>query len=567
MVPNFYSRTIRLAVILALCLAVIPVSAFALSSQAESTTLKEHTFKFYLDPTLVPDINFAKTVLAKYVNDMNIILTKNTSRRLVFNPETDIILAGAQPHSNQAIPPLPVEGFEIWAHAIHTDYPVSYGGYAGIDDSGAGVLAGLKWTRLYNPDQLMPNEVVDYWTQINNMLHELAHVFGAGYGEYYKLSTIQDTTGVSPLLNINILDQNDSFWSDKPDFMTDPLLRNAAQNNIAGQPANRENLLNFVEYSELTATIINNDYRNEAPAVDLSQINIRVVSADGSPVETVQVKIWSVVGGSPYQTQLMVDGSTNAVGELSFAWGGLSNPHNSYDFLRLIKVYKEGYVASAKYVSIFDADMAKLINGSNFLDIKIQVSPVDTSTPSESTFADVSVDDFAWSSIEQLYAAGITDGCSLSPLLYCPDQIVTRAQMAVFLERGMKGASFSPLAKQASFGDTTNHWARYWIEVLAFDGVTSGCGNGNYCPDSPVTRAQMALFLLRARYGADYMPPPPSGLMFQDVPSNYWAAAWIEQFSEEGITSGCGNGNYCPDAPVTRAQMAVFLAKSFNFPQ
>ena len=566
MVSNFYSRTTCLALALALCLAAIPAPAFASSPRTE-LTIKEHPFKFYLDPALVPDMDFAKTVLVKYVYDMNIILAKNTSRRLVFDPETDIIITTTQPHSNQATPPLPVEGFEIWAYAIYTDYLISYGGYGGIDHGGAGVLAGLRWTRLYDPDQLMPNEVVDYWTQINNMLHELAHVFGAGYGEYYKLSTIQDTTGVSPLLNINILDQNDSFWSDKPDFMTDPLLMNAAQNNIAGQPANRENLLNFVEYSELTATIINNDYRNEAPAVDLSQLNVRVVTADGLPVEAANIKIWSVVGGSPYQTQLMVDGFSNEVGELGFAWGGLSNPHNSYDFLRLIKVYKEGYTASAKYISIFDADMAKLIDGSNFLNITIKLSRTNTSVPSESTFADVSIDYFARSSIERLHAAGITDGCSLSPLLYCPDQIVTRAQMAVFLERGMKGASFSPLVKQVSFGDTTDHWARYWIEVLALDGVTSGCGNGNYCPDAPVTRAQIALFLLRARHGRDYLPPTPSGLKFQDVSSNYWAVAWIEQFSEEGITSGCGNGNYCPDSPVTRAQMAVFLVNSFNIPQ
>ena len=564
MAPKFYSKTTCLALALALCLTAIPVPASASSPQTEFA-IKEHTFKFYLDPALVPDMDFAKTVLIKYVNDMNFILAKNTSRRLVFDPETGIILTVTQPHSNQAAPPLPVDGFEIWASAMHTDYQTSYGGYAGIDDGGAGVLAGLKWTGLYDPDQLLPNQVVDYWTQINNMLHELAHVFGAGHGEYYKLSTIQDTTGVSPLLNVNILDLNDPFWSDKPDFMADPLLKNASQNDILGLPANRDNLLNFVEFSDLTATILNNDYRNEAPTVDLSQIKIKVVSADGLPLEAANISIWSVVGGSPYQTQLMVEGSTNVAGELSFAWGGLNNPHNGYDFLRLIKVYKEGYKASAKYVSIFDADIAKLIHGSDFLNITIQLSQTIGSLPSEPTFGDVAVDGFAWSSIEQLYAANITGGCSLSPLLYCPDQVVTRAQIAVFLERGMKGSDFVPPANPLSFSDTTDHWARNWIEVFASDGITSGCGDGIYCPDLPVTRAQMAVFLLRAKYGADYVPPPPSGLMFQDISSDYWAAAWVEQFSAEGITSGCGNGNYCPDESVTRAQMAVFLAKAFKF--
>ncbi|PKN93180.1 MAG: hypothetical protein CVU44_12185, partial [Chloroflexi bacterium HGW-Chloroflexi-6] len=47
---------------------------------------------------------------------------------------------------------------------------------------------------------------------------------------------------------------------------------------------------------------------------------------------------------------------------------------------------------------------------------------------------------------------------------------------------------------------------------------------------------------------------------------SYWAAAWIKQLAAEGITGGCGAGNYCPDRPVTRAQMAVFLVKAFNLP-
>jgi hypothetical protein len=53
---------------------------------------------------------------------------------------------------------------------------------------------------------------------------------------------------------------------------------------------------------------------------------------------------------------------------------------------------------------------------------------------------------------------------------------------------------------------------------------------------------------------------------FTDVPAGYWDAAWIKQLVAEGITTGCGAGAYCPEAPVTRAQMAVFLVKTFNLP-
>jgi hypothetical protein len=54
--------------------------------------------------------------------------------------------------------------------------------------------------------------------------------------------------------------------------------------------------------------------------------------------------------------------------------------------------------------------------------------------------------------------------------------------------------------------------------------------------------------------------------VFDDVPMGYWAAAWIEALASEGITAGCGGGNYCPDAPVSRAQMAVFLDRTFRLP-
>jgi len=85
----------------------------------------------------------------------------------------------------------------------------------------------------------------------------------------------------------------------------------------------------------------------------------------------------------------------------------------------------------------------------------------------------------------------------------------------------------------------------------------------NYCPKADVTRAQIAIFLLRAKYGQGYIPPAPEG-KFADVPLGYWAASWIEQLSAEGITSGCGEGNYCPNGKVTRAQMAVFLVRTFG---
>jgi hypothetical protein len=98
-----------------------------------------------------------------------------------------------------------------------------------------------------------------------------------------------------------------------------------------------------------------------------------------------------------------------------------------------------------------------------------------------------------------------------------------------------------------------------YVTRLVSNGVTVGCGGGLYCVDNPTTRGQMAAFLIKARLGFCFMPPPATGTVFADVPLSNIYAAWIEELQRQGLTAGCGSGNYCPAAPVTRAQMAVFL--------
>jgi len=80
-----------------------------------------------------------------------------------------------------------------------------------------------------------------------------------------------------------------------------------------------------------------------------------------------------------------------------------------------------------------------------------------------------------------------------------------------------------------------------------------------------VTRAQMAVFLLRAEHGADYVPPPPTGV-FTDLALDDPFTPWIEELAAEGVTAGCGGGKYCPNDPNLRDQMAVFLVRTFALP-
>jgi hypothetical protein len=108
-----------------------------------------------------------------------------------------------------------------------------------------------------------------------------------------------------------------------------------------------------------------------------------------------------------------------------------------------------------------------------------------------------------------------------------------------------------------------------WIEELYARGVTGGCSASPllYCPNQPVTRAQMAVFLLKSSLGASYRPPNCTGQVFTDVPctgGNF--DPWIEDLAGRGITGGCGGGAYCPTSPNTRGQMAVFLVKTFSLP-
>jgi hypothetical protein len=180
-------------------------------------------------------------------------------------------------------------------------------------------------------------------------------------------------------------------------------------------------------------------------------------------------------------------------------------------------------------------------------------------------FSDVLPSNPYYDFVENVWRNDITTGCGGGH--YCPASAVTRAQMAVMLLRSEHGSTWAPPAATGTvFSDVhKTSFAAAWIEALSAEGITSGCGGGKYCPNASVTRAQMAVFLLRTQQGQDYTPPPAVGI-FGDVSTTDPFAPWIEQLSSEGITAGCGNGNYCPNLPNTRGQMAVFLVRTFGLP-
>lgn len=192
-----------------------------------------------------------------------------------------------------------------------------------------------------------------------------------------------------------------------------------------------------------------------------------------------------------------------------------------------------------------------------------------TTVPIAQTFADVPLTDPQFGFIEFMYQAGFTNGCAAGPLRYCPNNPVTRGEMAAFLERSKRGPDFSRTPTGAVFTDVNvaTPFAGV-IEQLFADGITSGCGPGpTYCPDASVTRAQMAKFLLKTRCGAAYTPATPASSPFSDVPVGDQFLPWIKKLYDLGITIGCSNAplKYCPNDPVTRGTMAIFIYRTFPY--
>ena len=180
------------------------------------------------------------------------------------------------------------------------------------------------------------------------------------------------------------------------------------------------------------------------------------------------------------------------------------------------------------------------------------------------SFADVPSSNPFYSFVETIFHRGVTGGCSGAS--YCPDDPALRKQMAVFLLKSKLGSAYVPPPAAGIFDDVpaSDPFAS-WVENLYDLGITGGCATSplRYCPEQTVLRRQMAVFLLKALNGTSYVPPACQGI-FADVPCPSPFADWVEALYAQQIAAGCGANSFCPDNPNTRAQMSVFLAKTFG---
>jgi hypothetical protein len=169
-------------------------------------------------------------------------------------------------------------------------------------------------------------------------------------------------------------------------------------------------------------------------------------------------------------------------------------------------------------------------------------------------FADTATSAFR-EPIAWVAAEAITTGCR--PDFYCPATAVTRGQMASFLTRALG----LPASDEDRFVDDDRSPHEAAIQAVAAAGITAGCNpaGDRFCPDAPVTRAQMAAFLDAALD----LPPAEEEDAFTDDDRSHHEAA-IDRVASAGITSGCTDTRFCPGARVTRAQMAAFLHRALT---
>lgn len=148
----------------------------------------------------------------------------------------------------------------------------------------------------------------------------------------------------------------------------------------------------------------------------------------------------------------------------------------------------------------------------------------------------------------------------VSDTSFLPESPLTRAQAAVILVSAL-GLAAAPDSDSdiPAFNDISSHWAYDEIGIAKLHNIISGIGGGKFAPDSPVTRAQMAVMLGKALVQLQDAGNPAAA--FEDVDRNSlsWAYDYIVSMTQHGIIQGYPDGLFHPRASITRAQMAALM--------
>ncbi|MCP4309374.1 MAG: hypothetical protein GY788_31775 [bacterium] len=179
-------------------------------------------------------------------------------------------------------------------------------------------------------------------------------------------------------------------------------------------------------------------------------------------------------------------------------------------------------------------------------------------------FSDVPASNVFSDDINWLAEQGITLGCNPPDnTLFCPHDPVTRGQMAAFLVRTLH---YTDSGVGNLFLDDDDSVIEADIDKLGVAGVTRGCNpplNDRFCPSQLVTRGQMAAFLARAVKLTDL----GQSNLFGDDDGTVFEPD-IDKLGATGVSKGCNpplNDRFCPDEYVTREQMAAFIKRAVDY--
>jgi regulation of enolase protein 1 (concanavalin A-like superfamily) len=170
----------------------------------------------------------------------------------------------------------------------------------------------------------------------------------------------------------------------------------------------------------------------------------------------------------------------------------------------------------------------------------------------ERTFVDVAPGSSHARAIDEMARSGVTQGCA--PRRFCPDEKLTRAQMASLMARMLRVAQ-TDAVPFTDVGRTSPHAGN--VAALASLDILRGCDTKRFCPARSVSRAQMASVIARA-FGLTANGSHPG---FSDLTGGVHEPA-VRALAEAGITLGCGGGRFCGDQPVSRAQFASLLYRT-----
>jgi hypothetical protein len=188
-------------------------------------------------------------------------------------------------------------------------------------------------------------------------------------------------------------------------------------------------------------------------------------------------------------------------------------------------------------------------------------------------FSDVDIDHPYHEEIMTLVQLGYFAGCGQDPVAFCPDRALTRAEAAVLFGRLIYSQKSAPdLPDQQVFVDLPSmgdgSWATPWAVALWQDGFLSECDHDplRFCPDAPLSRVDSVILMLRARYGALYIPSPAVGL-FADVALRWGEAKWIEAAYDEELLEPCKTSyrmRFCPYGNISRGEAAAMVVHALN---